>query len=419
MKRSTVAWGVAGIGCAFLVLLVGAALLVAGTFSRGAAVDGLGFALGGRVGVVDVEGVILSADRFRETLKRFRDTPNVKAVVVRINSPGGGVAASQELNREIVRFRRETSKPVVVSMESVAASGGYYTAVAADHIVANPGTITGSIGVIIQWVNYGDLLEWAKLRAVTIKSGALKDSGNPTRPITDEDRAYFEDLIQKLRAQFVRGRHGRAQGEAQAGRDGQDGRRARRDGRGSPRARSRGRDRRLPRRRGSGRTTRAHGPSGRGLAPATDASGPSRAAHRRTFRIVDCGAPPLRRSGGGRMERVLSVVGRAEGTTTKADLVEEVAKATELTKKQAEVIVESVFDGIVASLRSGEKIELRGFGSFRLRQRGARIARNPKRSGVKVMVPPKRVPYFKPGKKLKELINQVAPAAAAGEPDKG
>ena len=95
--------------------------------------------------------------------------------------------------------------------------------------------------------------------------------------------------------------------------------------------------------------------------------------------------------------------------------MEEVAKATDLTKKQAEVIVESVFDGIIASLRAGQKIELRGFGSFRLRQRGARIARNPKRSGVKVMVPPKRVPYFKPGKKLKELIN-VAPAAAAEAP---
>jgi protease IV len=204
MKRSTVAWGVAGIGCAFLVLLVAAAVLVSGAVGRGGArTDGLGFALGGRVGVVDLDGVILSADRFRETLKRFHDAANVKAVVVRINSPGGGVAASQELNREIARFRKETKKPVVVSMESVAASGGYYTAVAADHIVANPGTITGSIGVIIQWVNYGDLLEWAKLRAVTIKSGVLKDSGNPTRPITDEDRAYFEDLIQKLRAQFV------------------------------------------------------------------------------------------------------------------------------------------------------------------------------------------------------------------------
>ena len=204
MKRSTVAWGVAGIGCAFLVLLVAAALLVSGAVGSGrAGTDGLGFALGGRVGVVDLDGVILSADRFRETLKRFHDAANVKAVVVRINSPGGGVAASQELNREIARFRRETKKPVVVSMESVAASGGYYAAVAADHIVANSGTITGSIGVIIQWVNYGDLLEWAKLRAVTIKSGALKDSGNPTRPLTDEDRAYFEDLIQKLRAQFV------------------------------------------------------------------------------------------------------------------------------------------------------------------------------------------------------------------------
>jgi integration host factor subunit beta len=109
---------------------------------------------------------------------------------------------------------------------------------------------------------------------------------------------------------------------------------------------------------------------------------------------------------------------RSEGTTTKADLVEEVARATGLTKKQAEVIVERVFEGITESLRAGQKIELRGFGSFRLRQRGARVARNPKKSGVKVMVPPKRVPYFKPGKRLKELINPVA-AAASGEPPTG
>ncbi len=111
------------------------------------------------------------------------------------------------------------------------------------------------------------------------------------------------------------------------------------------------------------------------------------------------------------MERVLPVV--SEKTTTKADLVEEVARATQLTKKQAESVVESVFDGIVGSLRSGQKIELRGFGSFKLRQRGARVARNPKKSGVRVVVPPKRVPYFKAGKKLKELINP-GEAAAAG-----
>lgn len=117
------------------------------------------------------------------------------------------------------------------------------------------------------------------------------------------------------------------------------------------------------------------------------------------------------------MERVLPVVGRTEETTTKADLVEEVARATDLTKKQAETIVESVFDGIVASLRAGQKIELRGFGSFKLRQRGARVARNPKKSGVKVMVPPKRVPYFKPGKRLKELINQNPPVEVVPAPE--
>jgi integration host factor subunit beta len=113
------------------------------------------------------------------------------------------------------------------------------------------------------------------------------------------------------------------------------------------------------------------------------------------------------------MERLLPVVARSEGTTTKADLGEEVARATDITKKQAEVIVEAVFNGIVASLRSGQKIELRGFGSFKLRRRGARVARNPKRIGVKVMVPPKRVPYFKPGKKLRELINATPPETAA------
>ena len=116
------------------------------------------------------------------------------------------------------------------------------------------------------------------------------------------------------------------------------------------------------------------------------------------------------------MERDTQGVSRADETTTKADLVEEVARASELTKKQAEAVVESVFQGIIASLRAGQKIELRGFGSFKLRQRGARVARNPKKSGVKVHVPPKLVPYYKPGKKLKELINVEAPATEAAAP---
>lgn len=203
MKRTTVAWGVAGLGCALLLLLAAGVAVVIGMGGSAHRTTGSSpFTLGSRVGIVDLEGVILSADYVRETLKRFRDNASVKAVVIRINSPGGGVAASQELNREIARFRRETKKPVVVSMESVAASGGYYAAAAADHIVANPGTITGSIGVIVQWTNYGDLLDWAKLRTVTFKSGTLKDAGNPTRALTDEEKKYFEDLIEHLRGQF-------------------------------------------------------------------------------------------------------------------------------------------------------------------------------------------------------------------------
>jgi protease-4 len=216
VKRSSVAWIVAALGFAFLLLLVCAVALVFSPRGGGAP----SFGLGERVGVVDIEGIILSADRFRDMLAKFKTAPGVKAVVVRINSPGGGVAASQELFSEIRRFRKETGKPVVVSMESVAASGGYYAAVAADHIVANPGTITGSIGVVMQWMNYGDLLEWAKVRAVTLKSGALKDAGNPSRPLTDEERKYFEDLIQSLRLQFqgavAEGRKGRLKPEALA-----------------------------------------------------------------------------------------------------------------------------------------------------------------------------------------------------------
>jgi protease-4 len=199
MKRSAVAWGVAGLGCfALLVFAAGSAFFLGLSGDTASSP----FALSGRVGVADLEGVILSSEKMRETLDKFRKAQNVKAVVVHINSPGGGVAASQEIHSEIARFRRETKKPVIASMESVAASGGYYAAAAADKIVANPGTITGSIGVIIQWVNYGDLMEWAKLRPVTFTTGKLKDAGNPMRPMTDEEKAYFQGLIERLRGQF-------------------------------------------------------------------------------------------------------------------------------------------------------------------------------------------------------------------------
>src|SRR5258707_4857822 len=116
MKRSSVAWVLLGLGCLFVLVLFGGAVLFVGLSSS----DGseATFALGSRVGIVDLEGVIHSAERMRYTLEKFRKAPNVKAVVVRINSPGGGVAASQEIAREIARFRKDTKKPVVASMES-------------------------------------------------------------------------------------------------------------------------------------------------------------------------------------------------------------------------------------------------------------------------------------------------------------
>jgi protease-4 len=156
-----------------------------------------------QIAQLDLEGIIFDSKEFDGLLREYGNRPGVKAVVLRINSPGGGVAASQEMYSSVKRFRAETKKKVVVSMSSVAASGGYYVACAADRIFANPGTITGSIGVIAEWYNYGDLLRWAKMESVVIKSGPFKDMGSPTRPLTDAEKAYFQSLIDNMFSQFV------------------------------------------------------------------------------------------------------------------------------------------------------------------------------------------------------------------------
>lgn len=164
-----------------------------------------------QVAVLDLEGEILDSKAFVDELRDYGERSGVKAVVLRVNSPGGGVAASQEIFDAVSRFRRETGKPVVVSMASVAASGAYYVACAADRIFANPGTVTGSIGVIAEWYNYGDLLKWAKLQSIVFKSGSFKDTGSPTRPMTEEEKSYFQGLIGNMYGQFVEavaaGRH--------------------------------------------------------------------------------------------------------------------------------------------------------------------------------------------------------------------
>ena len=157
-----------------------------------------------KVAVIPIEGEILEARETLEALKRHAHNNTVKAIVIRINSPGGAIAPSQEIYSAIRRTRSDTKKPIVASMDSVAASGGYYIAAACDQIVANPGSITGSIGVILQWFNTKELIQWAKLKPETITSGEMKDAGSPYRELTEAERQYFQGIVSQLHTQFVR-----------------------------------------------------------------------------------------------------------------------------------------------------------------------------------------------------------------------
>jgi len=159
------------------------------------------FDFGEKVGVVEVTGMIVDARDTIDQIKQLREDDNIKAIVVRIDSPGGAVAPSQEIYREI----RKTvpQKKVVASMGAVAASGGYYIAAAADGIIASPGTITGSIGVIMAYTNYRALLDKIGLVPVVVKSGAYKDTGSPVREMTAEERELLESLTDKIHRQFV------------------------------------------------------------------------------------------------------------------------------------------------------------------------------------------------------------------------
>jgi protease-4 len=161
-----------------------------------------GLVFGEKVGVLEVKGVIANVQPTIEELAKFRRDGSIKAVVVRIESPGGGVSPSQELYEEIRRTVQQ--KPVVVSMGSVAASGGYYIACAAQKIYANPGTITGSIGVILQFTNFEELLKKIGFRMEVVKSGPYKDVGNPGREMTPEEKAYLQKMVDNVHQQFVR-----------------------------------------------------------------------------------------------------------------------------------------------------------------------------------------------------------------------
>ncbi|PLX80834.1 MAG: signal peptide peptidase SppA [Desulfuromonas sp.] len=154
-----------------------------------------------KVAVIPVQGPILVPETVVNQLIDFREDDGVKAIVLRVNSPGGGVGPSQEIAAEVEKTA--AVKPVVVSMGTVAASGGYYISAPAHEIFANPGTLTGSIGVIMEFTNIEDLLSKVGLQSQVIKSGEMKDVGSAVRPMTDQDRTVLQGIIDDVHQQFV------------------------------------------------------------------------------------------------------------------------------------------------------------------------------------------------------------------------
>ncbi len=190
------------LGCAYFLLFSGLFFaFMYGVTRFGVTGKNWAFRTGDRIALVRIDGVILDAESTIDELHRYRDDHNVKAVLLRIDSPGGGVVPSQEIHDEVRRLR--AVKKVVTSMGTVAASGGYYIASASDKIIANPGTLTGSIGVIMEMANVESLLQKVGVESVVIKSGKNKDVGSPFRKMQPEERALLQDVMDDVHAQFI------------------------------------------------------------------------------------------------------------------------------------------------------------------------------------------------------------------------
>ena len=180
----------------FLILIVGVGLvcflLIARSLMQGTPI-------GDKVAVIDITGTISRTETIIDQIHQYRDDQAIKAIVVRINSPGGSVAPVQEIHSEL----KKLEKPIVASMGSTAASGGYYIAAIADEILANPGTLTGSIGVIMQFTKVQGLYEKIGLEQQVVKSGKFKDTGSPVRDLTDEERELLQATLDNVHNQFI------------------------------------------------------------------------------------------------------------------------------------------------------------------------------------------------------------------------
>ncbi|MBI2608579.1 MAG: signal peptide peptidase SppA [Deltaproteobacteria bacterium] len=154
------------------------------------------------IAILKVEGIITESEEILEKIRNIKENKNIKAVIIRINSPGGLVAPSQEIYRELKRLKEDNLKFVVASMETIAASGGYYIACAADTIVASPGTLTASIGVKMDFANLEEFYKWAKIKPYTLTSGKFKNVGSPNREMSSEEKKLLQDMIENIYQQF-------------------------------------------------------------------------------------------------------------------------------------------------------------------------------------------------------------------------
>jgi len=156
------------------------------------------------VGILEINGILSDSKPYRKILEKFSKRRDVKALLLYINSPGGGVVASQEIYYAILKFKKEKKIPVIAYISSVGASGGYYVALAADKIMAAPGAITGSIGVIAEFPAFHELLSKIGIKFRVFKKGKFKDVGSPFRDITEEEREYLDELFEDVYRQFVK-----------------------------------------------------------------------------------------------------------------------------------------------------------------------------------------------------------------------
>ncbi|MGZ3771778.1 MAG: signal peptide peptidase SppA [Bdellovibrio sp.] len=182
-----------------IFIVIGAVLKISGDFFGGSEKKVLSK---NSILHLEMNGVILNGKKFLKNLAKYKDEKKVKAILITINSPGGAVGPSQEIYAEIKRVREELKKPIICVTTGVMASGAYYSAVACDKIVVAPGALVGSIGVIMEFANIEKLYDWAKISRYSITSGKFKDSGAEYRPMREDERALFQNMINEVYAQF-------------------------------------------------------------------------------------------------------------------------------------------------------------------------------------------------------------------------